>query len=55
MSVEKTHEHCAICDWLGREAERTAKTQGTDHWSSYDDQRDGTQHAAHYLDEDGPR
>lgn len=53
--TDRTHTHCATCDWLAREAERTAKTQGTDHWSSYDGQRDGTQHAAHYLDEDGPR
>ena len=28
------HEHCSICDWLGREAERTATQLGRDAWIS---------------------
>lgn len=52
--ITTTHENCAICDWLGREAERTAREFARDHWSSYDTERDGTEHVAHYAQEDTP-
>lgn len=32
--IETAHQHCAICDWLGREAERTARGLGRTAWSS---------------------
>lgn len=54
MKLEKTHEHCSTCDWLGREAERTARRLGRDMWSSYDKERDGTGHVAHYFAEETP-
>lgn len=47
-TITKAHEHCAICDWLGREAERTATELDQDYWSSYDSERDGREHVAHY-------
>jgi hypothetical protein len=28
------HEHCHICEWLGREAERTALELGRAYWVS---------------------
>lgn len=50
--TEKTHENCATCDWLCREAESTARRLGRDTWSSWDKDRDGTRHVAHYFAED---
>lgn len=32
--IDKNHDHCATCDWLGREAERTAKKLDRDAWIS---------------------
>ena len=43
--IEKKHEDCARCDWLGREAQRTAQQLGRDAWLSLD----GTDHAALYT------
>lgn len=44
--IEKKHEdHCAICDWLAREAQRTAQQLGRDAWRSLD----GTGHSALYT------
>lgn len=34
MSIRAMHDHCADCDWLGREAERTATEYGKDVWLS---------------------
>lgn len=34
MSIQTKHEHCAICDWLSREAERTASDFGRSAWIS---------------------
>lgn len=45
--ITSTHERCAVCEWLGREAERTAQREGVDTWLSLD-QRDGTSHSALY-------
>ncbi|MDN5659013.1 hypothetical protein [Brevibacterium sandarakinum] len=52
--IDRTHKHCVTCYRLGEEAERTAKEQGTDHWSSYDMTPDGTEHSALYLDKETP-
>lgn len=49
--IETTHEHCTVCEWLGREAERTATADGRDHWDS-ETQADGATHAACYIKED---
>lgn len=36
--IEKKHEdHCARCDWLGREAQRTAEELGRYAWLSLDE------------------
>ena len=32
--TDTAHQHCAICDWLSREAERTAKNLGRTAWIS---------------------
>ena len=50
--IETTHDHCTTCDWLAREAERTAKAQGTDYWTS-ETAVDGVFHVAHF--EEDPR
>lgn len=52
--ITTTHEHCATCDWLGREAERTANAEGRGHWTS-ETQADGATHVAHYFAGDGVR
>lgn len=49
--TEAAHEHCATCDWLVCEAERTAKQQGRDAWTSETQDRDGTTHWGHYAKE----
>ena len=48
--IETAHDHCTTCDWLAREAERTAKAQGTDHWTS-EAVADGAVHVAHFEEE----
>ena len=45
-----THDNCTTCEWLAREAERTAKRQGQDHWLSTNDVC-GTTHTARYQEE----
>ena len=49
--IETTHEHCATCEWLGREAERTATAEGRCHWMSQVVTHGGTKHTAHYTKE----
>lgn len=48
--IETTHDHCTTCDWLAREAELTAKAQGTDHWTS-ETVISGVFHVAHFDQE----
>lgn len=48
---ETTHDNCTTCEWLAREAERTAKRQGQDHWLSTTTEKDGTTHTARYQEE----
>lgn len=55
MAVERRHEQCPTCDWLAREAGRTATEYGQDHWSSYTTDRDGTEHAARYWTSEAAR
>ena len=45
MIVKQHEEHCARCDWLGREAQRTAQQLGKDAWLSLD----GADHSALYT------
>lgn len=51
--TDKTHDHCATCDWLAREAERTARGYHVDHWTSSTTDRDGTVHTASWSDPEG--
>lgn len=47
--ITKTHdEHCPTCDWLGREAERTAAEYGQDGWTSTTTERGGAAHTARF-------
>lgn len=48
--ITKTHEHCGTCDWLGREAERTAAEHQRDHWTSTT-VAGATTHTAHFTQE----
>lgn len=43
--IVKRHENCERCDWLGREAQRTAQQLGKDAWLSLD----GADHSALYT------
>lgn len=45
--IETTHDHCTTCDWLAREAERTALAEGTDYWTS-ETVISGVFHVAHF-------
>ena len=47
---ETAHDDCTTCEWLAREAERTAKRQGRDHWLSTTEEN-GITHTARYQEE----
>lgn len=50
---ETKHEHCATCDWLSREAVRTATNLGRTRWLSETSNRDGSElHWASYDKEE---
>lgn len=49
--TETTHEHCGTCDWLAREAERTAEQLDRNAWLSKTQDRDGTIHWGRYEKE----
>ena len=51
--TETAHQHCAICDWLGREAERTARDLGRTAWISETGSRaNPREHWARYEQEE---
>lgn len=50
---ETAHQHCPICDWLSREAERTAIALGRTAWISETGSRTTPrEHWAHYEQEE---
>ena len=50
---ETAHQHCAICDWLSREAERTASDLGRTAWISETGSRaNPREHWARYEQEE---
>lgn len=51
--IETRHGNCATCDWLSREAVRTATTLGRTRWLSETSNRDGSElHWASYDKEE---
>lgn len=51
--TETAHQHCATCDWLSREAERTAIALGRNAWISETGSRTTPrEHWAHYEQEE---
>lgn len=47
--IETAHQRCAICEWLGREAERTATSLGRNAWiSETGSVANPREHWAHY-------